>query len=407
MVPLAPGPGHEVVSVTVSRRPRLRRIGPALGIGLLVLAVLVSLTAAWALPVIHLGRPRGPAAVGATVLQWQHQRSASGPRTVVAQVWYPAAPAQGTSTRPYLGRDAAESHTVAAGLAATYGLPAWVLAGAEHGTSTSVADAAVATGQFPVVLFSPGLAGVRTQNSAWAEDLASRGHVVVALDHPGDSAVMVLNDGTAVTSTVRSTGDDAKDEANTDRWTNLRVDDLRAAIDELPAANRAHRLLQGHLDLTRVVAAGHSVGGAAALLTADRDRRVTAVVNLDGLPRGAAKPVVPVLTLVAGHWTGDAAGAERYAARLDATTSASRCAFRLTVPGVAHLGLTDAALFLPPLPSLVGPRLSWLADRRAGISASSTATQVFLDHVLRGVGSSEQVNGELAQLGPVSETCPR
>jgi predicted dienelactone hydrolase len=46
-----------------------------------------------------------------------------------------------------------------------------------------------------VVLFSPGLAGVRSQNTAWAQELASHGYVVVALDHPYDSAA--LADGRA------------------------------------------------------------------------------------------------------------------------------------------------------------------------------------------------------------------
>ena len=48
-----------------------------------------------------------------------------------------------------------------------------------------------------MVLFSPGLAGVRSQNTAWAQELASHGYVVVALDHPYDSAAVVLADGRA------------------------------------------------------------------------------------------------------------------------------------------------------------------------------------------------------------------
>ena len=47
-----------------------------------------------------------------------------------------------------------------------------------------------------MVLFSPGLAGVRSQNTAWAQELASHGYVVVALDHPYDSAAL-LADGRA------------------------------------------------------------------------------------------------------------------------------------------------------------------------------------------------------------------
>ena len=86
-----------------------------------------------------------------------------------------------------------------AGLAAQFGLPEIVFAEAELARTAAVTDAPAerAHGPYPVVLFSPGLAGVRSQNTAWAQELASHGYVVVALDHPYDSAAVVLADGRA------------------------------------------------------------------------------------------------------------------------------------------------------------------------------------------------------------------
>jgi len=56
--------------------------------------------------------------------------------------------------------------------------------------TNAVPDAPVASGKerFVVVLFSPGGGMGRTTNTAWAEELASHGYAVAALDHPYDTA---------------------------------------------------------------------------------------------------------------------------------------------------------------------------------------------------------------------------
>ena len=187
------------------------------------------------------------------------------------------------------------SRRVSAALAGTFGAPPFLLREAAVGRGRAVAGTRVAAGRFPVVLFSPGNAGVRRQNSAWATDLASRGHVVVALDHPCDSALVVGPDGRGTTSTVRSTGDDARDRANAHLQVGLRAQQLRSALDELSRQDAPNGLLGEHLDLGRVAATGHSLGGAAALRAATQDERIDAVVDLDGFPRGAGGLDVPGL----------------------------------------------------------------------------------------------------------------
>ncbi|KJY27621.1 collagen alpha-5(VI) chain, partial [Streptomyces sp. NRRL S-444] len=94
------------------------------------------------------------------------------------------------------------------------GLPRILLDGLPRAHTHATFDAPVAGGgeRFPVVLFSPGLGGVRTQNTAWAEELAGHGYVVVGLDHPYDSAGVVLTEGRTIRTKVSATGDDAEDE---------------------------------------------------------------------------------------------------------------------------------------------------------------------------------------------------
>ncbi|MER7343669.1 hypothetical protein ABT403_38400, partial [Streptomyces sp. NPDC000075] len=92
-------------------------------------------------------------------------------------------------------RAAGDARTVSEALARGVGLPGFLIDGVPRAHSRAVFNAPVADGggRLPVVLFSPGSGGVRTQNTAWAEELASHGYVVAALDHPYDSAAVVLS----------------------------------------------------------------------------------------------------------------------------------------------------------------------------------------------------------------------
>ncbi|GAA2569579.1 hypothetical protein GCM10010435_49530 [Winogradskya consettensis] len=123
---------------------------------------------------------------------------------MVVQLWYPAGAVGADAPRAqYLGRDRREADVVAALEAEYLGAPAFLLDGPPRAHTHAVFDAAPAAGgRFPVVLFSPGLGGLRTQNTAGAENLAGRGYVVAGVDHPYDSAAVVPADGRTVRTRI-------------------------------------------------------------------------------------------------------------------------------------------------------------------------------------------------------------
>ncbi|MFI7891692.1 alpha/beta hydrolase family protein [Streptomyces sp. CACIS-1.16CA] len=366
--------------------------------GSVVCAVLVATgpVAAWAFPVPEFPAPSGRFPVGTETVEWsvpatrterEKQPGTAGPRPLVVQLWYPAGRSAPDARRaPYLGRTEAEARTVSAALADYTGVPGFLLDGLPRARSHAVPGAPVADGggRFPVVVFSPGLGGVRTQNTAWTEELASRGYVVAAVDHPYDSAAVVLSDGRTLRTRVTATGDRAKDRALAEEWTRTRAADLRAVLTRLERLERSEaegRLagrLAGRLDVGRVAAAGHSIGGAAALQAARQDRRFDAVVDMDGFPHGPVggrfeQPVL-ALTQEIGRGTDPdyLPRLTRVLERSDATS------YRLTVPGAAHLTFTDAPLYLPPVPGAVGS-----LGRTEGHRITAGATLSFLDATLR------------------------
>ncbi|MFI7106895.1 alpha/beta hydrolase family protein [Nonomuraea sp. NPDC050227] len=351
--------------------------------------VVAGATAAWALPLPVFPEPSGAYAVGTTVVQWTDADRAEAAtsrtddkRVVVVQLWYPAQDVPPDAERArYLGRTAREAQVVARGQAEYLGLPAFVLDEPARARTRSVPDAPVAGGgRFPLVLFSPGLGGVRTQNTAWAEELAGRGYVVAALDHPYDSAVVTLADGRAVRTRVAATGDQAEDNRRAAGWTAVRAADLSFVLTQLGRLDRGEipGLLSGRLDVRRAAATGHSLGGAAALQAARQDPRFAAVIDLDGFPRDpAARPFhQPVLALTHDVEPGESPD---YIPRLTQVLQLSTATgYRLTVPGTAHLTFTDAPLFMPPLPALIGS-----LGRTAGPRITAAATVAFLDATLR------------------------
>jgi dienelactone hydrolase len=140
---------------------------------------------------------------------------------------------------------------------------------------------------WPVVVFSPGFNTPREQNTALIEDLASRGYVVVSVDHTFEAPVEFP--GGRVVQPAPEIG---SDDSVLRRAIDARVADTRFVLDELAELDRGrnpdaeHRRLpvglRRRLDLAHIGMLGFSYGGYTAAETMFHDRRIDAGINLDG-----------------------------------------------------------------------------------------------------------------------------
>ena len=106
----------------------------------------------------------------------------------------------------------------------------------------------------PVVLFSHGLGGSREGCVYLGRHWAARGYVAVFLQHPGSDASVWQNVPPMQRMAALRQAADARNYL-------LRVQDVRAVLDELEHWNRAEgHALAGRLDLSRVGMSGHSFG---------------------------------------------------------------------------------------------------------------------------------------------------
>jgi predicted dienelactone hydrolase len=215
-------------------------------------------------------------------------------------------------------------------------------------------------GPHPLLLYAPGWNCGPGENTVLAQDLASHGFVVAALDNLGADAPLDFSSAGAADATRRRLDEQARRGA-------AFVGRLLDGIFGQRGADLRERI--GELDPHQVAMFGFSFGGAVAAETARRDSRIRAAANLDGwLFADAAEFGVPrpFLMIVRGK-APDATRippAEASFAALNATRVRAgfehHGGYLIGIEGTNHLSFTDAAL----LPALQASGAAEIGGRR-------------------------------------------
>ncbi|MFI0981043.1 alpha/beta hydrolase family protein [Streptomyces sp. NPDC021093] len=227
----------------------------------------------------HLPRPTGPRAVGTTSLHLTDNSrpdpwvSGVNARELMVSLWYPTASPSGRRAQ-YMTPTESELLLREGGIT---GVPLDVLST----TRTNAFADAPPTGPprgLPLVVLSPGFTKPRTTLTGLAEDLASHGYMVAAIDHTYESVATTFPDGRVATCAA------CEIPHNATFWTRLetgRATDVSFVLDELTGA---HPKWDGArlIDTSRIAMAGHSVGGASAVTSMVADPRVRAGIDIDG-----------------------------------------------------------------------------------------------------------------------------
>ena len=148
---------------------------------------------------------------------------------------------------------------------------------------------------YPLILFSPALAGTRLFYNAIVQQLASTGYTVVTIDHPYDASIITFPDNSSVLAANITT------EAQIFLDLDTRVKDVSFVLDQLSQPSLAAKLIPGlacGLDASKAGIFGHSLGGATAATAMLYDTRFIGGINLDGsfwgdvIQKGLDKPLL-------------------------------------------------------------------------------------------------------------------
>ncbi len=181
-------------------------------------------------------RDPGPYAPGVRVIPYTKDSVAhpGTPRTLDTVIWYPAPAGSGPVTEPYDG----------------------------------VLDAPLdpSGGPYPIILFSHGSCGYAYQSTFLTPLLASRGYIVVAPPHPGNTIFEFPTCGTG-TAQAQSFLE--------------RPQDMIFVLDQILAAGAdPSSPFFGAVDGSRIAMTGHSFGGLTTFLVSKLDPRITAAVAM-------------------------------------------------------------------------------------------------------------------------------
>jgi len=366
---------------------------------------------------MELPAPTGPSRIGTT--RW-HVTDAARPETFAAAgthrqvevlAWYPAAAAAASGRgepAPYLREGIAE---VPPGLRTPLGSLASV-------RTHAILDAPPVESpeKLPVLVFSHGFGGSPSAHTALLEDLASHGYAVLSIVHPYEATAATLADGQVISlfdengkprpafgeviaeweredETMAAVTKETTEEgqlrllrgylaglrathATLQRW----VADTKLVLDQLsslPKDSVAGRLAS-RLDMSRLGALGHSMGGVTSGQFCLEDRRCRAGLNLDGIPQYGTMidqrlpvPFLMVYSARPGRTGASDAIYRRAATRYD----------RVDVRNTLHLDFSDMILWGGPLRERGA--LGTLAPARATEITRTIVLQYF-DRELRG-----------------------
>jgi dienelactone hydrolase len=374
----------------------------AIFFGLLAFAIGIFLLPYWIISANPFPQPSGQWKVGASNLVWhelnaQTEMAHSQPGRI-AKIWYPTDAKTGIVS-PYIDDIDRTLSFFTAGQNPLYQLllnkryfgriqtPA--LVGALPATSSM---------GLPVVLFSPGFGGINFINTFYALEFASRGFIVVGINHPGSSGITLLDNGAAVgiKEQYKVLSKIGTPDPNFDALANeiilQQASNISMVLDEVIKLNSdANSWLYQKIDTHQIFGAGHSAGGAASFAACEQDQRILKAVNFDGYIKDPIdmndldRPLLLILSdretypknrqireQIAELYAQDADRRNRLASQANLT--------QLSLPAVGHLDFSDVALLVPQLAKVTG--LAGDVDGRELLSNTSAIAINFFNEMI-------------------------
>ena len=231
-----------------------------------------------------LPKPEGQYIIGTDVFTWEDTyrdewftKDKIDTRKIVVQIWYPASE-KSDSLYPYMDNANIRIQSISERIGKGRGL----IKPASQVKTNTYYKAKPIDEKFPLILFSHGLGGYKTQNLINIETLVSQGYIVIAPDHTYDATITIFDDGTTIGFEAGLPDDVSPEQFWSTRipQINTRASDMSFLIDKLQTMQDYN--LYNSIDFNKIGIFGHSFGGATSVVSSWNDTRISACLNLDG-----------------------------------------------------------------------------------------------------------------------------
>jgi hypothetical protein len=343
---------------------------------------------------LQLPSPTGSHSVGRTEYDWV-DGSRSDPfadqrdenRELLVWVWYPVDVHPGSSLAPYLPANWLRARNRDQGI----GQVIEMNFSAIRTHSYEDAPLAEVQGSYPVIIMQPGMGPSIPDYTVPAENLASHGYIVVGINEPHTSNLVVYPDGRIVTRTPQGTIPDkadaiaANDDAN--RIQKTWVADALFVMGQLQSLNAdpTSRFYK-ELDLSQIGFFGHSFGGATAIRVCELDMRCKAAADLDGtlFSDESTENIHQPILFMAEDRCGDNCDTMH-----QVYSNASGPAYFISVQKTKHFNFSDLPLRLTPLARVLFSQIGYIGmiSPARGLEISNAYLVAFFDQSLKGISS--------------------
>lgn len=320
-------------------------------------------------------------------------------RHIMIKAWYPSDSSQGI-TDPYVDPAGRK------GFAQKYGMPSSMLNYLDLVNTRVYRDVPVATGPFPILIFSHGYNSKANGYYALLSEIASHGYIVLAINHTYESTGTTFSDGQevfydyayakkieagswdlvapAVEAFKKDIDFEGRHPTVSQALRTYYIKDINArwaqdivdVVDALEEWNQ-EGFLNGRLDISRIGALGHSMGGGAAGTSLLKDDRIRAGANIDGVQWGTMVDTIlqqPFL-LLSSDWPEEHENLNQHAYINKSTATF----YDAIILGSGHSNFMDIPLMIP----MRGVSQAGSIDPQLAIAITTKLLVAFFDKHLK------------------------
>lgn len=337
-----------------------KKFASYLTLGLLLLITFLPIL----LPVPQIPTPSGDYAVGTKIFELNdtaRKELFSGKdetRRFMIQVWYPAQVQEDATQARWM----ANAEIFAPAISSFLNLPTFFL---DHLTLVNIpayenVPVESTSEKFPVILFSHGWQGFNAQNTGQALELASRGYVVIGVQHTYGALTTVFADGSIAPNNPTALPEDADDpnyEIKANVLASQWAEDMAFVLDQLEGQSEAGDFFNQKIDLNKVGVYGHSTGGGAAIQFCGTDPRCKSILGMDPFMRPVGAEVIengisqPSFFMFSQAWT-DITDSKNNQLFNSFYTNVNAGLGVITITGTKHYDFSDLPLLSPIAPQL-------------------------------------------------------